>query len=250
MRGFDGNRCDAESFGIGNGAFRKEHLIISTTQGRQFVLSLKSTGNITADETLGVDLLVNCRPAGIVFIDETFPSVLISETFDLATTAPGSEVPNAEFGSANANSLVLDDLVRQQGQRALRNLPGDGIRVSIGQVLEEGSRLLVSFSVVNSASERIEVVPPQIQLAGQTKSGIFKRTRWNTVQQLPVDAYRISNRRIEPRGRVDGAVTFERPPLKQSTEGLFLQIADSAAIDRPTLTPISFRPTNLNGEKP
>jgi hypothetical protein len=229
----------------------ESNLIISTTQGRQFVLSLKSTGNVPADETLGVDLLVNCRPAGIVFIDETFPSVLISETFDLASTAvPGNEVANAEFGSANANSLVLDDLVHRQGQRALRNLSGDGIRVGIGQVLEEGSRLLVSFSVVNSGSKRVEVVPPQIQLAGQTKSGIFKRTRWNTVQQLPVDAYRISNRRIEPRGRVDGAVVFERPPLKQSTEGLFLQIADSAAIDRPTLTPISFRPTNLNGEKP
>jgi hypothetical protein len=38
--------------------------------------------------------------------------------------------------------------------------------------------------------------------------------------------------------------------LKQSTERLFLQIADSAAIDRPTLAPISFRPTNLNGVKP
>ena len=128
--------------------------------------------------------------------------------------------------------------------------PVIGIRVGIGQVLEDGSRLIVSFSVVNSGSERIELVPPQVQLAGQTKSGMLRRTRWNTVQQLPVEAYRISNRRIEPRGRVDGAVVFERPQLKQSTEGLFLQIADSAAIDRPTLAPISFRPTNLNGEKP
>jgi hypothetical protein len=43
---------------------------------------------------------------------------------------------------------------------------------------------------------------------------------------------------------------FERPQIKQSTEGLFLQIADSAAIDHPTLAPFSFRSTNLNGEKP
>src|SRR5439155_9851039 len=107
----------------------ESNLIISTTQGRQFVLSLKSMGNAPADETLGVDLLVNCRPAGIVFIDETFPSVLISETFDLASTAvPGSEVANAEFSSANANSLALDDLVRRQAQQAVRNLSGDGIR--------------------------------------------------------------------------------------------------------------------------
>ena len=229
----------------------ESNLIISTTQGRQFVFSLKSLGGLPADATSGVDLLVNCRPAGIFFIEETFPSALISETLDLSTTTiPSVGIGGAKSDSASANPSALDDLVRRQGQQPLRSLSGEDIRVGIGQVQEDGSRLIVSFSVVNSRSERIELVPPQVQLAGQTKSGMLRRTRWNTVQQLPVDEYRISNRRIEPRGRVDGAVVFERPSLKQSTEGLFLQIADSAAIDRPTLAPISFRPRNLNGERP
>jgi hypothetical protein len=229
----------------------ESNLIISTTHGRHFVMSLKNLGNLPLDELSGVDLLVNCRPAEILFIEETFPSVLISETLDLATTASsGIAIGNLESGAAaGQNSLVLDDLVRRQRGQPLRNLSGERIRVGIGQVLEDGSRLIVSFSVVNSGSERIELVPPQVQLAGQGKSGPLSRSRWNTVQQLPVEGYRISERRIEPRGRVDGVVIVERPALKQSTEGLFLQIADSAAIDRPTLAPISFRSTSPNGEK-
>src|SRR6185295_2100078 len=115
------------------------------------------------------------------------------------------------------------------------NLHGDRIRVGIGQVTEQGSRLIVSFSVISSKSETIELVPPQVQLAGQTKSSRFRRARWTTVQQLPVEAYQISQRSLRPGGRVDGVVVFERPAIKQSTEGLMLQIADSAAVDQPTL---------------
>jgi hypothetical protein len=54
----------------------------------------------------------------------------------------------------------------------------------------------------------------------------------------------MSSRRIAAGERVDGVVVFERPLLKQSTEELLLQIADSAAIDKPALAPISFRSTN------
>jgi hypothetical protein len=187
---------------------------------------------------------VNCLPAGIFFIEETFPTSLVSESLSLANTVA------SDLGIGNADPLPLDDLVSRQRRQDLRNLHGDDLRVGVGEVLERGSRLIVSFSVVNSGSKTIELVPPQVQLANQTKSGLFRRTRWNTVQQLPVDRYQISNRRLEPRERVDGALIFERPSIKQSNETLFLQIADSAAIDRPTLAPINFRPTTPNGEKP
>jgi hypothetical protein len=58
-----------------------------------------------------------------------------------------------------------------------------------------------------------------------------------------VQAYRITQRMVSPGERVDGAVVFERPAIKQSTENLMLQIADAAAIDQPTLAPIHFRAT-------
>jgi hypothetical protein len=172
----------------------ESNLIISTMQGRQFVLVLKSLGSVVADATIVVDLLVNCRPAAIFFIEEGFPSVLISETLDLASTGgPGVGSDSTESGPASPSPLVLDDLVGRQGQQPLRNLTGKDIQAGIGHVLEDGSRLIVLFSVVNSASEAIELVPPQVQLAGQTKAGMFRRTRWNTVQQLPVAAFRMSN---------------------------------------------------------
>ena len=53
----------------------------------------------------------------------------------------------------------------------------------------------------------------------------------------------MSQRRLDPGGRIDGVVIFERPAIKQSTETLMLQIADSAAVDQPTLARISFRQT-------
>lgn len=110
--------------------------------------------------------------------------------------------------------------------------------------MEDEARLIVSFSVINRESDKVELVPPQVQLAGQTKSGIFRRARWTTVQQLPVQAYRITQRTLAPGERVDGVAVFEGPAIKQSTENLMLQIADAAAIDRPTLAPIHFRATN------
>jgi hypothetical protein len=94
---------------------------------------------------------------------------------------------------------------------------------------------------MSSKSEPVELLPPQIQLSGQTKSGMFRRTRWTTVQQVPIEIYRLSQRRLNTGERVDGVVIFERPAIKQSKETLMLQIADSAAVDQPTLAPISFR---------
>ena len=223
----------------------QSNLLISTAHGRQFVLFLRSLGPLSDEIEAGVDLLVTCRAAGVLFIDETFPASVIPETVHLGSTVqsdPPSGGGDATFpGEAG---LALDEIVSRQRDQTIDKLYGDRIRVGIGQVTEQGSRLIVSFSVISSKSETIELVPPQVQLAGQTKSGLFRRARPTTVQQLPVQAYQISQRRLSPGKRVDGVVVFERPPIKQSTEGLMLQIADSAAVDQPTLAPINFRQTN------
>ncbi len=50
----------------------------------------------------------------------------------------------------------------------------------------------------------------------------------------------MSRRRLGPGERADGAVLFARPPYKQSTEILLLQVAESGAVDRPALAPIGF----------
>ena len=222
----------------------QSNLLISTARGRQFVLILRSLGPLSDEIEARVDLLVICRAAGVLFIDETFPVSVIPETVHLASTAQSEPRPDgSEATFPGEAGLALGEIVSRQRNQAINNLYGDGIRVGIGQVTEQGSRLIVSFSVISSKSETIELVPPQVQLAGQTKSGLFRRARSTTVQQLPVQAYQISQRRLSHGERVDGVVVFERPPIKQSTEGLMLQIADSAAVDQPTLAPINFRQT-------
>jgi len=222
----------------------QSNLLISTARGRQFVLILRSLGPLSDEIEARVDLLVICRAAGVLFIDETFPVSVIPETVHLASTAQSEPRPDgSEATLPGKDGLALGEIVSRQRNQAINNLYGDGIRVGIGQVTEQGSRLIVSFSVISSKSETIELVPPQVQLAGQTKSGVFRRARSTTVQQLPVQAYQISQRRLSHGERVDGVVVFERPTIKQSTEGLMLQIADSAAVDQPTLAPINFRQT-------
>src|SRR5438093_3253754 len=211
------------------------NLVISTVRGRQFVLLLQSL-SASGDQTESADLLVICQVSGPHFIEESFPSALIPETISL-----GNRDGQTTISADNDAATSLDAILSRQRRQKLATLHGDRIRVGIGPVTEDGSRLLVPFSVLNSKTESIELVSPQVQLAGLSKSGIFHRSRWTTVQQIPVQAFQISQRRLGPNDRADGVVLFERPAIKQSTEGLFLQIADSAAIDQPVLAPINFR---------
>ena len=197
---------------------------------------LKSFGAVGDETESAADLLVICQASGPHFIEQSFPSALISETVSL-----GNRDPHALKSPDDDTAKSLDAILNRQRRQKLATLHGDRIRVGIGPVTEDGSQLLVPFSVLNSKTESIELVSPQVQLAGLSKSGIFHRSRWTTVQQIPVQAFQISQRRIGPGDRADGVVLFERPAIKQSTQGLFLQIADSAAIDQPVLAPINFR---------
>jgi hypothetical protein len=226
----------------GSGA-AQTNLVISTVFGRQFILLLRSMGASGDPSEAGVDLLVRCQPAQVHFIEETFPAALISETLSLSSAAHLPPKSDDALSSQESENEKLHQILNRQRGQTVDKLYGDGIRVGIGQVAEDGSRLIVSFAVTSSKSEPAELVPPQVQLSGQTKSGIFRRTRWTTVQQLPVESYQMTQRRLDPGGRIDGVVVFERPAIKQSTEKLMLQIADSAAVDQPTLAPISFRQT-------
>jgi hypothetical protein len=93
-------------------------------------------------------------------------------------------------------------------------------------------------------------MPPQIQLAGRVKKGaIVKRKVWSNSEQLPVEAFRISRRRLGPGERADGVVVFERPSFKQSNETVLLQMADSGTVDRPALAPIGFGINTFRKEK-
>jgi hypothetical protein len=226
-------------------------VVISTVRGRQFILLLRSRG-VTPDEMESeVDLLVLCRASGPNFIEETFPSAVVSETVSVGNVASSSTISTVN-GSTTLGAIPdisLGEILDRQRQLSIVKPYGDHILVGVGEVIERGSRFIVSFSVINSKSDPVELVPPQVQLAGQSKSSSLHRSRWETVQQIPVETYQWTLRKLKSGERTDGVVVFQRPAVKQSTEGLFLQIADSAAIDQPTLAPINFRQMPLKENK-
>jgi hypothetical protein len=150
------------------------NLVISTIEGRQFVLLLRSIGAAADEKAVGVDLFVVCQAAGVRFIEESFPSVVIADTVRLReATNPSAKADT--WDSAPAESELLDALVNRQHLQRIPKFYGDSFRVGIGEVVEHGARMTVSFSVMNPKSEPIELVLPQVQLANRSKGAFSNR---------------------------------------------------------------------------
>ena len=246
------------------------NLLVSMTNGQQVSLLLVSRGDDPSGGPDHVDFLVRLEPSRGFFIPRSgFPSELVGETVplpDLQLIAKGTQPPSS-FGrvgkvaplplagvatqSDPKTSTGLDQLLEQQesatlpslyGQRiAEASIAGDRVRAGVSRVIDGGQQVIVLFSVVNPTSHAILLMPPQIQLGGVTTSGkVFHHKKWATAEQLPVMDFRLSKFRIGPGERADGVVLFERPPYKQSSERLLLQVAESGAVDRPALAPIGF----------
>ena len=245
------------------------NVLVSTTHGRQISLLLVSEGATPGQPK--VDFLLRYKPSGGFLIEqEAVPVSLVGESASLSTTqsprsnfsgTPGGIVPasltnrnttgTTEVAHSDTKLESLDQLLERQRQAPLpelfgehmegENTKGDRLRTGISEVVDGGQQVVVLFSVVNTSKHAILLMPPQIQLGGKNKSGkIIKHDRWSTAEQLPVIDFRLSRRRVGPKERADGVVVFERPPYKQSNETLFLQMAESGAVDRPALAPIGF----------
>jgi hypothetical protein len=255
------------------------NLLISSIHGRQFSLLLVSRGIGAASAK--VDFLVQYKPAGSFLIEpEVLPFPLVGQTTPLVraeptTTAAGEQpsfMPTALAMSTSDGSSAqpepiaspsspksLDGLLRRQEGAPLPSLygeqmegekvKGDRLRAGISEVIDGGEEVVVLFSVVNTSKHAILLMPPQVQLGGTNKTGkIVKHDRWSTAEQLAVADFRLSRRRVGTGERADGVVVFERPPYKQSNEQLFLQMAESGAVDRPALAPIGFGVSSVRKE--
>jgi hypothetical protein len=98
--------------------------------------------------------------------------------------------------------------------------------------------------VLNPTDHAVEIVPPQIQISGQSqqKKGKRKKGANITADQLEIRDFRLSTTRLEPGARADGVVLFDRPNYKQSSKKLFLQIAQADKVDQPVLIRLPFTP--------
>ncbi len=247
------------------------NLLISMVNGREVSLLLVNRGQAPAGDRDRVDFLLRYEPAREFLVAPSgFPSVLIGEIVPLAESQPGSVAASRTLSvsgrsqlssssgatdplgtSSDSQSDGLDSLLEQQETSPLPVLYGehttqqsverDRVRAGVSKVIDGGQQVIVLFSVMNPTKQPILLMPPQVQLGGRTTSGkLIRHAKWSTARQLAVIDFRLSKRRIGPGERADGVVLFERPPYKQSNETLFLQMAESGAVDRPALAPIGF----------
>jgi len=253
------------------------NLLISSAHGLQASLLLVSRGDPKEPGQPAVDFLMRYKPAGQFMIRPSdSPSAVIPQTITVGSTAPmpsasGLSVPvvpasfparggsrerpasqpQVAVNSTKVDRTALDDLLDRQrraplpvlyGQKPGISPPGkELVKTGVSEVIDQGSEVVVLFSAMNVQDHAVELMPPQIQLGGMKKSGkIVRKSRWSTAEQLPVTDFRMSRRRLGPGERADGVVVFKRPSFKQSTETLFLQMAESGAVDRPALAPIGF----------
>ena len=229
------------------------NLEITTVSGQQVILWLISEEHPKApvDFALHYDKPESSEGGSFWRPESKLPSVLISQTIsmDRSTSAKEAGSPSLtpiSFPIAPTDSdpnARLDELLKRQQQAPLPKLYGqhpgplkddNHLKAGVSEVIDGGGTVIVLFSVVNTAPYAIALLAPQVQLGGQVKK------KWTTSDQLPVLAYRLDRERLEPNGRANGVVVFERPSFKQAKQSLFLQQADSGAVDQPALAPIGF----------
>ncbi|HUA91109.1 MAG TPA: hypothetical protein VL991_01010 [Terracidiphilus sp.] len=113
------------------------------------------------------------------------------------------------------------------------------VRTTIGKAFDSSETDKLSSEVEKSRSPHIYMAFMLARNAG------LRDTEIKTLiisDQLEIRDYRLSTTRLEPGERADGVVIFDRPNFKQSTEKLFLQIAQADQVDQPVLIRIPFTP--------
>jgi hypothetical protein len=219
----------------------QSNLLIATRSGQHVSIELISDGFGGGGSALPVDFLIEYRTSRSFLI----PAGAGAEhgKVEHTETTPSPASPRIP---ASATSLSAVDEEYEQQMRI--NAPGwtkwEGkqIETSLGDIRQWGNETVVSFSIFNPSDQPVEVVPPQIQISGRAVKKKKKEGKSLTADQLLIRDYRLSATRIEAGARADAVVVFDRPNFKQSTEKLFLQIAQADQVDRPILIRLPFTP--------
>lgn len=241
---------DVSSVVLGNpGAFKAEHsdaeprlvflkpttsppgetnALITTKTGHEISLHLVSAGN--SNRGGAVDFVLEYDARRDFFIEPSRPSFVVADTRSLT---PDPVPAPADNGASASNN---QELLRQQGEPH-PHWQGKQLQIALGRVAEHDQQMIVAFSVLNASSKTIELLPPQIELAGISKEKHGKPVKADPVA---VQDYATTARRLPPRTRADAVVVFERPSFKESREQMLLQVAQAEEVDHPVLVPIPF----------
>jgi hypothetical protein len=217
------------------------NLMIATKSGQHVTLELISDGTAGSGSADPVDFLIEYR-VNRGFLVAPWPSDLSSKPA-VQPSKPGSS--DAPINLSLGNTSALDE---EYAQQMRINAPvwtpweGKQIETSIGEVRQWSNQVAVSYSILNRSDQPVEIVPPQIQITGRKLEKKNKEGKGITSDQLQVREYRLSKTRLEPGERADGVAVYDRPNFKQSSEKLFLQLAQADQVDRPILIRLPFTP--------
>jgi hypothetical protein len=202
--------------------------LITTRSGHEISLSLVSQGKSDHNEV--VDYVLNCERPHSFLIASVHPSLEVGETKNAAPEGLPAATPEEKPNSGEQQLLTA---------RRLDNPHWEGklLRVAVGRTTEKEEQMAVPFAVLNSSARTIEVLPPQVQLAGTSRD---KHRKAIKAEPVAIKDYWMTSRRLAPGARADGVVVFERPSFKESSERLLLAVAQAEEIDRPVLAPIPF----------
>ncbi|HVW77211.1 MAG TPA: hypothetical protein VHB45_06330 [Alloacidobacterium sp.] len=222
----------------------QSNLLIATKSGQHVTLELVSDGSGITEKAQPVDFLLEYRSARSFLIDGGLGVVSTS-----AAPKAGRGSRDAKATAAPASNLDVEFIEQQKvNSPKWTKWQDKQIETSIGDIRQWGNQTAISYSVLNNSSEPVEIVPPQIQIAGR-KMKKKKEGKGIISDQLEIRDYRLSATRLEPGARADGVVVFDRPNFKQSTEKLFLQIAQADQVDRPLLIRLPFTPPIAGSDK-
>ena len=226
----------------------ESNLLIATKSGLHVTLELISDGVGASGSALPVDFLIEYR---------TSRSFLIagSASAERARVEPTGTASSSTQPRTPAAAKPLSAIDEEYELQMRINAPGwtkwEGkqIETSLGDIRQWSNQTVISFSILNASDQPVEVVPPQIQISGRAVKKKKKEGKSLTADQLLIREYRLSATRIEAGARADGVVVFDRPNFKQSTEKLFLQIAQADQVDRPILIRLPFTPPIAGGTR-
>ena len=213
----------------------ESNALITTKSGQEVTLHLVSPGK--TDQDPKVDFLVQYRPPESLLVGADRQSFLIADTRPIVPPA-SSRVSSPHKPDPVADALEAQERVSSPAWQ------GKELHADVGASVSSGHQTILGFSILNDTKQTIELLPPQIQLVGSARG---KKDKQIKAEPIPISEYRMTSRRLAPGQRGDGVVVFERPPFKESTEKLELQLARADQVDRPILLPVPFTAVSQGG---
>jgi hypothetical protein len=212
--------------------------LIATKGGREISLSLVSQGKVDHNEV--VDYVLICERPRSFLITSSHSSFVVGDTRNIAPLDPPSNTPPEKNTAEEEQQLPKAQRIETP------HWEGKLLRIAVGQTTEKEQEVVVPFAVLNASRRTIEVLPPQVELAGTSRDKHRKAIR---DQPVAIKDFWMSARRLAPGARADGVVVFVRPSFKESSERLLMAVAQADAVDHPVVAPIEFVAPLAGGAK-